>query len=116
MRASGKESAEDLDPDSVPVARIVETVCCVADLPSTGGVDRAADEMVPLEDWGRLVLYVHADSWTMTRRWTRIMMTGFVGELEQLRLLGGSDVPARREERFRPARLLLAVQFHLSWK
>ena len=34
-------------------------------------------------------------------------MTGFVGELEQVRLLGGSGASVQLEDRFRPARLLL---------
>jgi len=51
----------------------------------------------------------------MTRRWTQILMTGFVEVLKHSRLLSGSDVPARRGEPFRSARVLLAAQFHLWW-
>jgi hypothetical protein len=43
----------------------------------------------------------------MTRRWTRFTIAGFVGELEQVRLLGGSGIAVQLEDRFRPVTLLL---------
>jgi hypothetical protein len=43
----------------------------------------------------------------MTRRWTLFTIASFVGELEQVRLLGGSEASVQLDDRFRPAALLL---------
>jgi hypothetical protein len=43
----------------------------------------------------------------MTRWWIRFTIASFVGELEQVRLLGGNGSPVQLEDRFSPTLLLL---------